>query len=68
MSKIQVVKQDAAGTHLRLGRWAATRGAYHYNGYDPTFAWNLWEDYRLVEVATNRKDAESWLKGKGEHA
>ena len=68
MSKVSVIRQDAAGTWLRLGKWEATRGAYHHNGYDPSFSWNLWEDGHLVEVAVNRKDAESWLKGKGEHS
>ena len=60
--KIKTVKSDAAGTLLRRGTHSATRGAYHWNGYDPSFAWNLWTDGRLREVATNRKDAEAWLK------
>jgi hypothetical protein len=60
--KIQTVRSDAAGTLLRRGTFSATRGAYHWNGFDPSFTWNLWKDGRLVEVATSRKDAEKWLK------
>ena len=67
-NEILIVRSDAAGTLLRLGRFSATRGAYHLNGYDPTFSWNVWDGSTLVDVATNRKDAEAWLRRQASQA